>query len=371
LVGLIKKTGVELFALNVLSFLFGMSLVAFTLFSAIKTFVLPRSAPDWLVRIVFLSVRRVFTLLLWRARGYRERDRIMAFYAPISLLLLLPTWLSLITIGFTGMFWGLGTMSIYEAFRFSGSSILTIGFAAPTSLVQTILMLTAAAIGLILVALLIAYLPTMYAAFARREILVNMLEVRAGNPPSAIEMLSRFHRIHGLDNLTEQWITWENWFADIEESHTSLPALVFFRSPKPEHSWVNASAAVLDAAALALAALDLPTNPAAALCIRAGYLAFRNIADYFSITYDPNPQFPRTPISIPRADFDNALDELARAGVPLKADRDQSWSDFAGWRVNYDAPLIGLAAITMAPDAPWTGSRPVNNSLPLYFGKKD
>ena len=65
----------------------------------------------------------------------------------------------------------------------------------------------------------------MYAAFSRREQAVNMLEVRAGDPPNPYDMLTRFNRIHGLDKLAELWKTWEIWFADVEESHTTLPAL--------------------------------------------------------------------------------------------------------------------------------------------------
>jgi hypothetical protein len=44
--------------------------------------------------------------------------------------------------------------------------------------------------------------------------------------------------------------------------------------------------------------------------------------------------------------------EAAEAGVPLKADLEQAWRDFAGWRVNYDRVLLALAALTMAPHAP-------------------
>ena len=117
--------------------------------------------------------------------------------------------------------------------------------------------------GILLVALLIAYLPTLYSAFSRREQVVNMLEVRAGSPPSALEMLLRFHRNQGLDKLTDYWRVWEAWFADIEESHTSLAALVFFRSPQPEHSWVTAAGAVLDAASLTLSSVDIPRAPSA------------------------------------------------------------------------------------------------------------
>src|SRR5205814_3920771 len=126
--------------------------------------------------------------------------------------------------------------------------------------------------------------------------------------------------------------SWEVWFADIEESHTSLAALTFFRSPKPERSWVTAAGAVMDAAALVTSTVDLAHDPAADLCIRAGYLALRHISDYFYVPYDPDPR-PDDPISITRAEYDAARDELATNGVPLKSDREQAWRDFAGWRV--------------------------------------
>ena len=341
--------------LRIIVFLVGAIIVLGTLFSAIRTFVLPRSSQDFLTRTVFSFVGRLFSIIVKSKKTYLARDRILAFYAPVSLIVLVPVWLSLLTIGYTGMFWGAGISSFYTAFRISGSSILTLGFENGQTFFQTILMFTAGTFGLLLIALLIAYLPTIYAAFSRREILVKLLEVRAGNPPSAIELIKRYHRIHGLENLKDQWIPWENWFSDIEESHTSLPALVFFRSPKPTHSWVTASAAVLDSAALVLSSLDIPESPNAALCIRAGYLALRSIADFFNIAYEIDPHFPEVAISVSREEFEQALDELAKAGVPLKSDRDRAWVDYGGWRVNYDKALLGLAQITMAPAATWTG----------------
>ena len=42
-------------------------------------------------------------------------------------------------------------------------------------------------------------------------------------------------------------------------------------------------------------------------------------------------------------------DRLAAQGVPLVDDREQAWRDFAGWRVNYDRPLLSLAAYVDAP----------------------
>ncbi len=98
--------------------------------------------------------------------------------------------------------------------------------------------------------LLVTYLPSLYAAFSRREAQIALLEARAGSPPSGVDMIERYHRIDWLDRLTAVWEDWEAWFADIEETHTSLPALAFFRSPQPEQSWVTAAGAVLDGAAL-------------------------------------------------------------------------------------------------------------------------
>jgi hypothetical protein len=241
---------------------------------------------------------------------------------------------------------------VYIAFRESGSALFTLGFSAVEGLGLLILSFSEAGFGLMLVALLISYLPTMYAAFSRREVAVTKLEVRAGNPPSSVEMLKRFHRIHGLDRLQAEWESWETWFAEVEESHTSLAALVFFRSPRSKNSWVNASGTVLDAAALRQSVVDLPPEPQAALCIRSGYLALRHISDFFGIVYDLNPT-PGQPISLTRAQFDAACAELEEAGLPLKADRDQAWRDFSGWRVNYDTVLLALARLTAAPPARW------------------
>jgi hypothetical protein len=265
------------------------------------------------------------------------------------------------------MFWALGASSWYDAFRISGSSVLTLGFAIADGTFRSALALSEAAIGLILVALLISYLPTMYGAFSRREAAVTMLEVRAGSPPSPIELIMRYHRIHGLNRIGDLWASWEAWFADIEESHTSLAALTFFRSPQPGRSWITAAGAVLDAASLAASAVDIPRDPRADLCIRAGYLALRHIGDLFRIPYNPDPRYPDEPISIRRAEFDAACAMLAEAGVPIKPVREQAWRDFAGWRVNYDAVLLALCSLTMAPWAPWSSDRAPKYRMPSIF----
>jgi hypothetical protein len=279
--------------------------------------------------------------------------------------------LTLIMVGYAGMYWALGASTWYRAIQISGSSLLTLGFAAADGPLHLLLSFTEATIGLILVALLIAYLPTMYAAFSRRETAVTLLEVRAGNPPSAMEMIQRYHRIHGLEQLTEIWQGWEIWFADIEESHTSLAALVFFRSPQPDHSWVTAAGAVLDGAALTLSIVDIPHDPQADLCIRAGYLALRRIAQYFAIPFNPDPHYPADPISIKREEWETVCSQLKESGVPLKSDPEKAWLDFAGWRVNYDTVLLALARLTMAPYALWSSDRVAPGKQALFIGEQN
>jgi hypothetical protein len=353
-----------LLVLRVLVFVLGAALVGGTMLSAIHTFVLPRASRTKLSSLVFRSVRRVFEMRVRWARSYAEQDRIMALFAPIALLMLPPTWLLLCGVGYTGMFWGLGVRPVGEAIKVSGSSMLTLGFATVNGSARAILAFSEAMVGLILVALLIAYLPVMYGAFQRREAVVNLLEVRAGSPPSAVEMIARYQRIGELERIGELWPVWENWFVDVEESHTSLAALSFFRSPQPEHSWVTAAGAVLDAAAIMNAAVDMPHDARADLLIRAGYLALQRIASFFAIPYNPAPS-RGDPISILREEFDAACDQLAAGGVPLHADREAAWADFAGWRVNYDTVLLALANLTMAPYAPWSSDRGLRVRLPL------
>jgi hypothetical protein len=340
----------------------GVALVARTMLAALRSLLLPRGSNDRVSRFLFLVVRRAFGRLAGPSRPYVLRDRILAYYGPISLLLVLIFWLFLVMLGYAAIYWAIGVGSdgsgvadvspIVEALRLSGSSLLTLGFAAPSVPGTTFLVFSEATLGLILVAMLISYLPTIYGAFSRRELLVNLLEVRADSPPSAVVMLTRFQRLHGLDALHDMWEQWEPWFSELEETHTSLPILVFYRSQQPDHSWVNAAGAIMDTAALARAVVDTPLDVQADLTIRAGYLALRRIADYFYIAYEHHPR-QDDPTSVSRAQFEEACTVLAAAGVPLKADREQAWLDFNGWRVNYDAPLRALERITLAPPSWW------------------
>ena len=72
-------------------------------------------------------------------------------------------------------------------------------------------------------------------------------------------------------------------------------------------------------------------------------------------------------------EFDAVWDRLADDGMTLRADRDDAWLDFTGWRVNYDAVLVALAGLTDAPSAPWSSDRAAPYRRPplkLWFRKR-
>ena len=75
----------------------------------------------------------------------------------------------------------------------------------------------------------------------------------------------------------------------------------------------------------------------------------------FNVVFDKDVR--SDPISISRADYDEAVAHMVANSVPIREDREQAWRDYAGWRVNYDAVLLGLAELTLAPYAPWSSDR--------------
>lgn len=339
--------------LQILAIVFGLFVIFYTFISATRTFVLPRSASVRLTTAVFLVMRKIFGLLARLLPSYEQKDNLMAIYAPLSLLLLVPTWLSLTTIGYSFVFWGMGMTPFSQAFIFSGSSILTLGYATADTLGQIIVSFTEATVGLILVAMLISYLPAMYSAWSRREGNVSLLEVRAGTPPSPVELVWRLHGFQNTIDINEFWAEWERWFSDIDESHTSLAALVFFRSGRATQSWVHVASVILDGASLYVSVLKNPQSRFLPVVIRAGVFALRHIADLFSLPYPPDPHYPQDSISITREQFDMGWELLADHGLELVEDQDLAWRNFAGWRVNYDATLQALSELTMTPEFDW------------------
>ncbi len=344
--------------LEIVGFVAGLAAVVATVLSAMRAVVLPRATQNLIPRLTIAAVRSAFRLRSKRLDSYSDRDRVMAMLAPVALIAMLLGWLIILVFAFALMQLCLTGDSPAASLKLSGSSIVTLGTSSDPGLWPSLLSYAEAALGLLIVALFITYFPSIYSAFTRRETGVTLLQVRAGDPPQATTMLIRYHRIEERRyQLTDLWRQWEMWFADIEESHTTFPILAFFRSPRPERSWVTAAGALLDGAAFWVACVaEHPLDADAQLCLRAGFLALRRIADVFGLPYDPDP-VPDGPITISRAEWDSSMARMEAAGVPLLADREQAWANWRGWRVNYDTALLRLARLVEAPPAPWVSDR--------------
>jgi hypothetical protein len=337
---------------RVLLGLLGAAVVVIVLDAAVRTFLLPRVANVALSRLIALAVGLVFRLVAGRSRTYAQKDRRLALYPPVLLLSYQATWLSMLLCAFAFLFAAAGAPSLPAGFDLSGSALLTLGNAAARGPAELALTYFEAGCGLTLLALLIAFIPTIYGAYQRRELAVSRLSVRAGVPATPWGIIEIAQSVGAYERLDELWREWETWFMEIRETHTTLTILNYYRTPIPGQTWIASAASVLDSAALFNSAVDLTASASAGLCVRSGWLALRVLADYYRIPYPLNPDGSE-PISITREEFDGALGHLERSGVPVLADRGAAWLDFAGWRVNYDAIIERLHVQFTSPRLDW------------------
>jgi len=337
-------------------FVLGLALVSATLISVIATIVLPKGVRSIIAYLVWRAVSEAFMGVADRLRSYEAKDRLLGLLGPVSLLALLAVWLLLAILGYALVFLPLTGDDLMTAFRLAGSSLFTLGIASSSKGPATVVTFCAAATGLIVVALEIGYLPTIYGAYNRRETLVNMLESRAGEPAWGAELLAREQLIGGLDALGPFYTDWERWAADLTESHVNYPWLLSFRSPYPRRSWVVSLLAVMDAAALQLALAPSTAPSAARHCLRTGFLGLRALAGVFGFRPLSDPR-PDDSIMLTYEEFDEAVDRLEAVGFPVERPRQQAWRHFRGWRVNYEAAAYFLADQVVAVPAPWSGKR--------------
>jgi hypothetical protein len=339
-----------------LGFSCGLALLLVTGSSVVKTFLVPRGTRSRFTALVAGAVYGFYHRLTARIDDLGRREQVLAGAAPTFLLTLLTSWLACLLIGYALVFWPLTAGSFPAALRESGSSLFTLGFAPPAGAAPAAVVFVAAGSGLAVVALLIAYLPALYAAFNRRETLVTMLEALAGAPPWGPELLARQALIDNVGYLPRLYERWTEWAADISESHVNYRSLIYFRSPDPAASWLLSLLAVLDGAALHLA-LNPESAPAEARpLMRVGYLAVRRLAGSLGL-HVPSDPTPDDPLVLTREDFDDAVEWLREAGWTLERSAEDAWLHFRGWRVNYEAAVHLIAYRLDLPPALWSGPR--------------
>ncbi len=338
-------------------FALGLVIVVITAANVVFTLVLPRrpAGIERLSLVVNRIVRMAFLAVSRAGRRYEVKDALLAPAAPVALLAQLVVWLGFFVLGYACML-ERTTHTFSAAFTQAAVALFSVGTSHAGGPPSRWLDIAAGATWAIVVTLQIAYLPSLYDAFNRREALVAMLESRAGLPAWGPEVLARHQLVGIVDALPNFYAQWEQWAADLAESHTTYPVLLLFRSPEPWYSWVVGLLAVLDGAAMHLALSPDGASSQARLCLRMGFTALNRIAKTLGWHVDPDPN-PEGPITLTFEEFEEAVHMLAEIGFPMELSAEDAWPNFRGWRVNYETNAYRLADRVMAPPAPWSGPR--------------
>ena len=126
----------------------------------------------------------------------------LGVFGPLSLLGLFGNWLIGLVFGFALVGWGLEVplesttsepLGFGSYLYLSGVTLSTLGFGdvTPTEPAGRILAVVEAGVGYGFLAAMLGYLPVLYQAFSRRELVISLLDARAGSPPSAEQFLLR------------------------------------------------------------------------------------------------------------------------------------------------------------------------------------
>jgi hypothetical protein len=330
--------------------------------SVIGTIIVPRPTGSWLIRSVDKAMDAVYELAVKPIKSYRTRDRVLASQAAVILIVQLVAWLGLFFIGFSLLLWPFIDRGITEAFNTAGPALWFVGESHVSGAAERAIQDCAAVAGLVTITLQIAYLPTLYSAYNRRETDIALLNARAGVPSWGPELLARTHYALGsgsstIDTLPDLYGQWERFAADITESHTTYLPLVRFRSPRPLSSWITALLAVLDSAALYLALSPgaAPEVPAR-LCLRSGFVCMAEIARAMGLKVPEEPD-PDAGISLSYDEFLDAVARMQKVDFPIERKTEEAWPEFVGWRVNYEHPAYAIAEAIDAVPALWSGPR--------------
>lgn len=282
----------------------------------------------------------------------RLRQDFRGALAPFILVLALASWVAALAFGFALMLHAqpqnvsIDRFGFDEALFQSTLALSTLGMIhADINGWARAVVAVAGVAGFSIVSLVVAFLLSIQGALHRREVLVMTLVARAGRPPTALRLLEALATAEDRA-LSELFVRWELWTADVMQSHLSYPILCRFRSLDENAEWLACWATVLDAAALIASAApaDYPHS-----CREAGFLletARRAVHELARLLHvrDAQPPLDRDQLRL-------VGDDLSRLGLgPNDGANDPVARGFDERRQLY-APR--LAAIADALDIEW------------------
>jgi len=333
----------------------GLTIIAGTTVSVVKTLVVPRRAWSFVPRVVEVATTRVFMTIARRMRSYDLMDRFLGFLGPSVLILQLLVWLALLVVGFA-LLLAPSTDSFAQALAHSGSSTFTLGITSRDPGATSGIDVVAGAVGLIVIALTIAYLPAIYQVIRRRAVLSKQLGNRIGAPAWGPQVLLTHHAANGLDVLPSLYSDWDRWACEVADGHTKYPVLNQFRLPRSRHHWMLSLVAMMDAAAMDLASRQAAPIEAHFFLQSAVACVNLDLATPLHVSTEACDT-----IAVTEEDFSAAMATMVEAGYPCDVPAEQAWAAFLESRTQYDATICRILDAIVAPEAPWTNGR----TLPL------
>jgi len=348
----------------------GAAIVVWSNASAIRSFMIPGAQHHLMGRLVFRVSQSVF-LAIGRRLSPRRRNDFYTLYGPIGLLGVYALISFLNGVGCALIFWAIGgndfsAAGVSKALVDSGSALSTLGFSDIEDVPRGFLSVIEAMATTTVSALLIGYLPVIFSTFLAAEHAASDLEAETGGARCGAEVLAAIERSRAGE---ETWRAWSKWFGRIGKHHGSLVGNLIMRAPEAHTSWLTAAGAVLDAAALRQTVMAGGGAPDAAWCLSSGVAAARRSTHFLGFDNDAAPSGDP---GVSRADFDAACRHIADAGIPLVADLDGAWTQFAALRASYVRQLATLAAVKGTAVASLDCSqadRPEPVSLPVRRGR--
>jgi hypothetical protein len=238
---------------------------------------------------------------------------------------------------------------LWGHFYFSGVTFFTLGYGdvTPHTPLLKVLAVTEAGTGFGLIAIVIGYLPVLYQLFSRRETHVIQLDARAGSPPTAGMLLGRHGADADLEELYRLLREWEQWSAELVESHLSYPMLSYYRSQHDNESWLAGLTAVIDSCALVLTGLKGVRTFQARMTFALARLALTELTRMFHVS--PHALAPNR-LAAPA--FEQLREELAGAGLQF-CEEPTAQGKLAEFRATYEPFLHGLSEYFLLPLPPW------------------
>jgi hypothetical protein len=301
-----------------------VALIGLVLWDVFEVMLLPRRITR---SLRFTTVLRRYVWALW-AGGARllpagkRRETYLSFFGPLFTLFLFSAWAVGLIIGFALLHWSLGTPlgsdrgqpDLFTYFYFSGVTFFTLGYGdiVPSGQMAKMLAVVEAGVGFGSLAVVISYLPVLYQAFSRREVIISLFDARAGSPPTAAQLLLRIAPSGNCAQLVAFLEEWERWAAELLESHLSFPILSFYRSQHDNQSWLSTLTAILDTSALVIAGVgEVDTYQARLTFAMARHVAV-DLAQHFR-----TPPLPPEPDRLPADRLRRFRQELREANLDL------------------------------------------------------